>query len=73
MDFASAIPEGQITATIYTLIKENKYLDAIGLLQDFQQGFPNVSPSPSPPPPTHAFTGRHTPFNHAALRSNPPR
>lgn len=42
MEFASAIPEGQITATIYTLIKENKYLDAIGLLQDFQQGFPNA-------------------------------
>lgn len=41
MDAPSSIPEGQITATIYTLIRESKFTDAIGILQDYNQSFAN--------------------------------
>lgn len=34
------IPEGQVTATIYQVIKESKWTDGIALLQEYRQSFP---------------------------------
>jgi len=39
---ATMLPEGQVTATIYGLIKEEKYNDAILILAEFRQSFSKV-------------------------------
>ena len=36
---ATMLPEGQVTATIYGLIKEEKFDDAILILAEFRQSF----------------------------------
>jgi len=41
MEGVGQIPEGQITASIYTLIRENKFEDAKNLLQDYKQSYAN--------------------------------
>ena len=39
MQMAAMLPEGRVTATIYGLIKEEKYDDAILILSEFRQSF----------------------------------